>query len=81
MKRILKSSILTFSKLKAKEDPELERKTGEWIEDVLGRAIEDPSDLWKSLKDGVVLCEYVFLLFLFFLFLPFCFLFCFSPPL
>lgn len=43
--------------VKAKEDPEVERKTGEWIEDVLGRSLEDTSDLYKSLKNGVALCE------------------------
>jgi hypothetical protein len=45
--------------VKAKEDPEIERKTGEWIEDVLGRALQDTSDLYKSLKNGVALCELV----------------------
>lgn len=51
-------TVLT-QQVKAKEDPEVERKTGEWIEDVLGRALEDTSDLYKSLKNGVALCEYV----------------------
>lgn len=45
--------------MKAKEDPELERKVGEWIEDVTGLTLEDTGDLWKSLKSGVVLCVYV----------------------
>jgi hypothetical protein len=43
--------------MRAKEDPEWERKVGEWIEDVLGRKIENTSDLFLSLKSGVVLCE------------------------
>lgn len=42
--------------MKAKEDPELERKIGEWIEDITGLKLEDTGDLWKSLKSGVVLC-------------------------
>jgi hypothetical protein len=46
------------SQIKEKEDPELERKTGEWIEDILGKSIADTSNLYLSLKDGVVLCEY-----------------------
>jgi hypothetical protein len=45
--------------IKEKEDPELERKTGEWIEDILGKSIADTSNLYLSLKDGVILCEYV----------------------
>jgi len=49
----------TYLRVKAKEDPEWERQVGQWIEDVLGRAIEDPSDLHKSLKNGVVLCELI----------------------
>jgi len=49
----------TFLRMKAKEDPEWERKVGEWVEDALGRSIEDTSDLWKSLKSGVVLCQLV----------------------
>eukprot|EP01126_Amoeba_proteus_P066105 TRINITY_DN950_c0_g1_i16.p1 TRINITY_DN950_c0_g1~~TRINITY_DN950_c0_g1_i16.p1 ORF type:complete len:339 (-),score=99.36 TRINITY_DN950_c0_g1_i16:144-1160(-) len=46
-----------YKKMQAKEDPNLERKVGEWIENVLEREIEDTSDLWKSLKSGVVLVE------------------------
>jgi len=46
----------THMRMKAKEDPEWERKLGEWIEDVLEHSIEDTCDLWKSLKSGVVLC-------------------------
>jgi hypothetical protein len=49
----------TYLRIKEKEDPELERKTGEWIEDVLGKSIADPSNLYLSLKDGVVLCELI----------------------
>lgn len=45
--------------MKAKEDPELERKIGEWIEDITGLQLENTSDLHKSLKSGVVLCMYV----------------------
>uniref|UniRef100_A0A6B2KXU5 Calponin-homology (CH) domain-containing protein n=1 Tax=Arcella intermedia TaxID=1963864 RepID=A0A6B2KXU5_9EUKA len=48
-----------YLKMKSKEDPEWERKVGEWIEDVLGRSIEDTSDLFKSLKSGVVLCHLI----------------------
>ena len=44
--------------MKAKEDPELERMAGEWIEDVIGRSLEDTSILFKSLKSGVALVEY-----------------------
>jgi hypothetical protein len=43
--------------MKDKEDTELERQVGQWLEDVLGRTIEDTTDLWKSLKSGVVLVE------------------------
>lgn len=43
--------------MKAKEDPEYERKVGEWIEDVLGEPLLDTSDLHLSLKSGVVLCK------------------------
>lgn len=32
---------------------------GEWIEDVVGHSIEDTSDLWKSLKSGVILVELI----------------------
>eukprot|EP01127_Copromyxa_protea_P017158 TRINITY_DN5196_c0_g1_i3.p1 TRINITY_DN5196_c0_g1~~TRINITY_DN5196_c0_g1_i3.p1 ORF type:complete len:723 (-),score=170.73 TRINITY_DN5196_c0_g1_i3:52-2148(-) len=45
-----------YLKMKAKEDPELERKVGEWIEDITGVTLEDTGDLWKSLKSGIVLC-------------------------
>ena len=45
--------------MKAKEDPDLERKVGEWLEDLLGESISDTSDLHKSLKDGIVLIKYV----------------------
>jgi len=48
-----------YKKMKAKEDPEWERKLGEWIEDVVEHEIEDTSDLYKSLKSGVILCELV----------------------
>jgi len=45
--------------MRSKEDPEWERKVGEWIEDVLERKIANTSDLFTSLKSGVVLCEYL----------------------
>ena len=43
--------------MKAKEDPDWERKVGEWIEDVLERRLESTTDLYSTLKSGVVLCE------------------------
>jgi len=47
--------------MKSKEDPELERKVGEWIEDVLEERLANTSDLYASLKSGVLLCRYTFL--------------------
>lgn len=57
--RVLIFLVQPHFQIKEKEDPELERKTGEWIEDILGKSIADTSNLYLSLKDGVVLCEYV----------------------
>eukprot|EP01125_Pyxidicula_operculata_P013117 TRINITY_DN4340_c0_g1_i2.p1 TRINITY_DN4340_c0_g1~~TRINITY_DN4340_c0_g1_i2.p1 ORF type:complete len:1104 (-),score=238.96 TRINITY_DN4340_c0_g1_i2:414-3725(-) len=48
-----------YVKMKAQEDPDFERKVGEWIEDVIEHDIEDTSDLWKSLKTGIILVELV----------------------
>jgi len=44
--------------MKSKEDPEYERKVGEWIEDVIGVKI-DTSNLWQSLKSGIILIKLV----------------------
>lgn len=55
--------------MKDKEDPDLARQVGQWLEDVLGREIEDTMDPWKSLKSGVVLVEVGFLFISFSLFL------------
>lgn len=46
-----------YLKLKAKEDPDWERKIGAWIETVYGKPLIDVADLHTSLKDGVILCE------------------------
>jgi len=45
-----------YLKMKSKEDPEYERKVGEWIEDVIGDKI-DTSNLWQSLKTGLILIK------------------------
>lgn len=45
--------------MKSKEDPEWERKVGQWIEDVLHKKLADSSDLYKSLQSGTVLVECV----------------------
>jgi hypothetical protein len=51
-----------YERLKAKEDPELERAVGQWIEDVLDTRLPDTCNLFTSLKSGVVLCQYVIIL-------------------
>lgn len=48
-----------YERLKAKEDPELERQVGQWIEDVLDIRLVDTCNLFASLKSGVVLCQLV----------------------
>lgn len=46
--------------MKAKEDPEFEKKIGIWIESVIDpEKLINNTDLWASLKDGLVLCQYV----------------------
>ena len=49
---------LNLLQLKAKEDPDWEKKVGAWIEAVLGKKLIDVADLHVSLKDGIFLCEY-----------------------
>lgn len=46
-----------YQKLKEKEDPELERQVGQWIEDVLDTRLVDTCSLYTSLKSGVILCR------------------------
>lgn len=48
-----------FVQLKGKEDPEWQTKVGHWLETVVGIPLEDPNDLWVSLKDGIFLIKYV----------------------
>ncbi|KAJ3041997.1 Muscle-specific protein 20 [Rhizophlyctis rosea] len=43
-------------KAQAKYDPERERQAREWVENVTGEKIEDPS-LQEGLKDGVLICK------------------------
>lgn len=46
--------------MKAKEDPEFEKKIGLWVESVIDPdKLVNTSDLFTSLKDGLVLCQYV----------------------
>lgn len=54
-------SFLKFSKMKSKEDPEWERTVGTWINQVIApEMVDDIGDLYTSLKDGLILCQYVF---------------------
>jgi len=46
-----------YLKIKAKEDPDWERKIGVWVQTVWGKPLIDVADLHTSLKDGVILCE------------------------
>eukprot|EP01127_Copromyxa_protea_P017955 TRINITY_DN554_c0_g1_i8.p1 TRINITY_DN554_c0_g1~~TRINITY_DN554_c0_g1_i8.p1 ORF type:complete len:313 (-),score=91.30 TRINITY_DN554_c0_g1_i8:102-1040(-) len=46
-----------FVKLKGKEDPEWQKKVALWLEEVVGLPLEDPNDLWVSLKDGIFLIK------------------------
>jgi len=46
-----------YLKMQEKLDPAWELKLGKWIESVLDEKLEDPGDLYKSLKSGVVLCK------------------------
>jgi hypothetical protein len=45
----------TYLKIKAKENPNRERRLGEWLETFLEIKLEDPGDLHISLKNGIVL--------------------------
>jgi len=45
----------------SKYTPQAAKEVREWIEDTLGEKLP-PGDLLDGLKDGVVLCKYVFLL-------------------
>ena len=46
----------------AKRNPELDREAQQWVEAVIGEQF--PSGTYEDvLKDGVILCKYVFLLF------------------
>ncbi len=48
----------------AKRDPNLDREAQEWIEALIGEKF--PSGSYEdALKDGVILCKYVFILSLF----------------
>jgi hypothetical protein len=43
----------------AQRDPEFELAVGKWIEAAVGEPLADTSDLWVSLRSGVVLCQLV----------------------
>jgi hypothetical protein len=47
--------------LKGKEDPEWQKKVALWLEEFVGEPLEDPNDLWVSLKDGIFLIKYGYL--------------------
>ncbi len=45
----------------AKRDPNLDREAQEWVEAVIGEKF--PSGSYEdALKDGVILCKYVFII-------------------
>lgn len=47
-----------YVRMKSKEDPLMERKIGEWIEKIIEPdKMINVSDLYTSLKDGMVLCK------------------------
>jgi len=46
-----------YSKMKAKMNPEWNKKVIEWIEGMVGHKLEDEENLYVSLKSGIVLCE------------------------
>jgi len=47
-----------YLRMKSKEDPEYERKIGEWIERVIEpEKLANTNDLYTSLKDGLALCK------------------------
>lgn len=51
--------VFTPIQLKGKEDPEWQLKVVKWVGDVVGEPLDDPNDLWVSLKDGIILIKYV----------------------
>jgi len=47
-----------YQRMKSKEDPQYERKIGEWIEKIIEpEKLVNNLDLFTSLKDGLVLCK------------------------
>lgn len=46
-------------KREAQRDTDFELSVARWIEKAIGEPLADPSNLWLSLKSGVVLCSLI----------------------